>query len=85
VPHAITADHPAVLQQQQLPARPGHVFEVSLEQQDARVVQFFGSLALWKWVGWSYEQVPAPDRRRFEALHAAHRVSPGLYRVPLSA
>jgi hypothetical protein len=68
---------------QPIPALPGHAFEVCLEKQDARIVQFFSSLSMWKWVGWMYEQVPLPDRRRFEALNASHRISPGLYRIPL--
>jgi hypothetical protein len=81
MPKLITDDHPAVIRQEQVPAQPGHVFEVSLEHQDGRVIQFYQSLTMWKWVGWSYMQVPVPDRRRFEALNAAHRLSPGLYRV----
>jgi hypothetical protein len=80
----ITDDLPAVIQQEQIPAQPGYVFEVCLEGEEAHVVQFFSSLAMWKWVGWSYQQVRAPDRRRFEAKNTPHRISPGLYRLPVS-
>jgi len=82
VPRMITNNHPAVLNQEQVPAMPGHVFEVSQAASDSRVIQFFNSLSMWKWVGWSYEQVPSPDRRVFEASHAANRLSPGLFRLP---
>ena len=78
----ITIDCPAVLKQEQVPAMPGHVFEVSQAANDSRIVQFFRSLAIWKWVGWSYQQVRTPDRRVFETSHAAHRVSRGLFRLP---
>ncbi len=78
----ITDDLSAVVQQEQIPALPDHVFELCLESEDNRVVQFFGSLAVWKWIGWAYQQVRIPDRRQFEALNASYRVSPGLYRLP---
>jgi len=42
----ITSDHPAVLKQEQVPAMPGHVFEVSQAADDSHIVQFFRSLAL---------------------------------------
>ena len=80
--HLITSTLSAVVNQEQIPALPGHVFEVCLENEDTRVTQFFGSLAVWKWVGWAYQQVRIPDRRHFEALNASYRVSPGLYRLP---
>ena len=82
MPRLITIDHPGVLRRDQIPAMPGHVFEVSQAADDSHIIQFFASLAMWKWVGWSYEQVPTPDRRVFEASHAAHRLSPGLFRLP---
>ena len=82
MPRTITRDHPAVVQQEQVPAMPGHVFEVSQAASDSPIIQFFNSLAMWKWIGWSYQQVPTPDRRVFEASHAAHRISPGLFRLP---
>ena len=78
----ITNDLPAVARQEQIPAQPGYVYQVCLERPDSRVVQFFRSLAMWKWVGWSYEQVRIPARREFEATHVAHRLSPGLYHLP---
>ena len=80
--HLITSTLSAVVNQEQIPAPPGHVFEVILEGEDTRVVQFFGSLAVWKWIGWAYQPVRIPDRRQFEALNAPYRVSPGLYRLP---
>ena len=82
MPRLITKNEPAVICQEQTPARPDHVFELTFAREDCTVVQFFRSLAMWKWVGWTYEQVPTPQRRRFEAQHAGHRLSPGLYRVP---
>ena len=84
MPRVITEDHPAVTRQEQIPARPGHVFEVSFETDESQVVQFFASLAMWKWIGWTYAQIPVPQRRKFEAAHVAHRLSPGLYRLPAS-
>jgi len=79
----IGPDDPTVINQEQVPALPGHVFQVALEREDSRIVQFFGSLAMPKWVGWGYEQVPVHERRRFEAQHTAERLSPGLYAITL--
>ena len=79
----ITQALAAARAEEPIPAMPGHVFEVCLEKQDACIVQFFSSLTMRKWIGWSYQQMPVPDRRRFEATNAPHRVSPGLYRIPL--
>jgi len=84
VPRLITSNHPAVLKQEQVPATPGHVFQLSQAADDSCIIQFFGSLAMHKWIGWSYQQVLSPARRVFEASHAAHRLSPGLFRLPAS-
>jgi hypothetical protein len=81
----ITQALAAARAEEPIPAMPGHVFEVCLQGQDTHIVQFFRSLSMWKWVGWMYEQVPVPDRRRFEAVNAPHRISPGLYRIPATA
>ena len=78
----ITEEHPAVVHQEQVPAMPGHVFELSQAADGSQIIQFFNSLAMHKWIGWSYQQVRTPDRRVFEASHAAHRISPGLFRLP---
>ena len=80
----ITQDSPAVVNQEQIPALPNHVFQVALERDDSQIVQFFGSLSMPKWVGWAYEQIPVHQRRRFEAQHSPDRLSPGLYRIPVS-
>ena len=81
----ITDTLPAVIEQEQIPALPGHVFELCLDKRDSRIIQFFGSLAMWKWVGWAYEQVRIPVRRQFEARNVGNRLSPGLYRIPVEA
>ena len=84
MPRMITSNHPAVVQQEQVPAMPGHVFELTQTAAESCIIQFFHSLAMHKWIGWSYQQVRTPDRRVFEASHAAHRLSRGLFRLPVA-
>jgi hypothetical protein len=67
---------------------PGHRIMLELDrvedERPVKVVQTYSSYIYpHKWVGWSYMQVPEAEARKFDAQNAGHRLSVGLYKLPI--
>ena len=60
-----------------------HTVCLSIEKDDHVLVQFFESFEVVKWTKWACRIVSQTARDKWETEHADHRLSGGLYRVPV--